>query len=75
MGKTETSLLAQLVDLDNKAEWEGGITDLVLDYGNVHELFPSDCWDACLRLQESADDLFSLLRELSTEAGYLGRSW
>lgn len=75
MGKTDTSLLEQLQALDDKAEWEGGITDLVLDYGGVQDLFPSDCWDACGRLQEAADDLHDLLRELSLEAGYLGRSW
>lgn len=72
--KLREELRQKLQDLDMKADWEGGLSEMILGYGGW-DYFPDSCQKPLLDLVDAYGRLQVELRRLSKECGYEAGLW
>lgn len=70
----KAKLRKQLGDLEDKAEWEGGLATLILDYGG-YDLFPPSCRPMVEGMISNWQALRTELARLSDYCGGTRNAW
>lgn len=68
------TLHKNLQTLDDKADWEGGLAEMVLGYGGW-DYFPESCQQYISSMHDAYVSLRNELKRLSAECGFKASLW